>query len=173
MISPFLTRPVPKLRVPPAEDPQRQRFYRMEREFVGASINHVANRTHLQAIADHACAYYKIKPVKVIVYRDLKSRDFGESVYYSTDNFKTLYGHAVRLNRGFHGANAPTLLHELAHYIVDDTYVGHRSHGKQFVGVYMHLLAKYRVIPSDSFRVLAKRYRVKIAGKFKPGAIRG
>ena len=79
----------------------------------------------------------------------------------------------VGLNRGFHGVNLITLLHELAHYIVDITYEGHHDHGKEFVGVYMHLLDKYRIIPRDAFRVIAKRRRIKIANKFKPAAIRG
>ena len=65
------------------------------------------------------------------------------------------------------------LLHELAHYIVDSTYVNHQSHGKQFVGVYMHLLDKYRIMPNCAFRALAKKCKVKIAGRFKPDAIRG
>jgi predicted SprT family Zn-dependent metalloprotease len=63
------------------------------------------------------------------------------------------------------------LLHELTHYIIDRIYVGHEDHGKQFAGVYMHLLDKYRIIPSIAFRAIAKKHRVKIAGKFKPGAI--
>lgn len=136
-------------------------------------INHRANNAYLQEVSDHACKYYKIKPLKIVVFDKPGKREFGESVYYSTDEFETLFGHVIRLNRGFHGANLVTLLHELAHYIVDDTYEYHEDHGKKFAGVYMHLLAQYRVLPSACFRLLAKKWRVKIAGKFKPGAIRG
>ena len=148
----------------------------MEREFVGASINHSAPRRILQEISDHACRYYRIKPLKVIVYNNPKERVFGESLhYYYGDGYEASekFGHVIRLNKGFHGANVFTLLHELAHYIVDDTYVNLEDHGKKYVGIYMHLLDKYRIIPSGCFRLLAKRYRIKIAGKFKPAAIRG
>lgn len=171
MISWLLTHPIQKPTKADIEDPQRSRLYKMEREFVGTSINHHASRAHLQELANHACAYYKIKPLKIVVYSKPNLREFGESVYYINDMI--VFGHTVRLNKGFHGANATTLLHELAHYIVDDTYEQHHDHGKQFAGVYMHLLAKYRILPSSCFRLLAKKWRIAIAGKFKPGAIRG
>lgn len=79
----------------------------------------------------------------------------------------------IRLNRGYFGNNVGTLLHELTHYIVGDTYVDFQSHGIQFVGIYMHLLDKYRIMPNCAFRALAKKCGVQIAGKFKPDAIRG
>ena len=175
MISPFLTRPIPENLRPAAKDLQRTRLYKMEREFVGVSINHQVSRRRLQELADHACRYYMIQPIKVVVFNDPKKRIFGESVYYYYDDHETSkkFGYAIRLNKGFHGANVCGLLHELAHYIVDGTYADHEEHGKKFVGVYMHLLAKYRIFPSDCFRLLAKRYRIKIAGKFEPSAIRG
>ncbi len=66
-----------------------------------------------------------------------------------------------------------TMLHELAHYITDYTWVGHGGHGPKFVGVFMHLLDKYKMIPNDAFRLVAKRRNIKISGRFKPGAIRG
>lgn len=173
MISQLLTHPIQKpVKVGPI-DPQRSRLYKMEREFVGMAVSHRASNAHLQEISDHACTYYKIKPLKVVVYDKPSEHIFGESVYYTHDDFETLFGHVIRLNRGFHGANLMTLLHELSHYIVDDTYENHEDHGKKFAGVYMHLLAKYRVLPSACFRLLAKKWRVKIAGKFKPDAIRG
>jgi hypothetical protein len=172
VISPFLTRSLPKLGKLVQGDPQRVRFYKMEREFIGTVIYHKVGPRDLQTVADHACNYYRIKPIRIVVYDKPKERKFGESVCFSADG-RPDFGFNIRLNRGFHGANIVTLLHELAHYIVDDTYEGHDDHGEEFIGVYMHLLGKYRIIPSDAFRVIAKRHRIKIAGKFKPGAIRG
>lgn len=175
MISPFLTHEIPPPSKHSAKDPQRSRFYKMEREFVGMSVNHAVPTEKLKEMARHACEYYGIKPIRVIVYNKPSERRFGEQIHFydPNDNLTPHWGHAIRLNRGFHGANVATLLHELAHYIVEDTYEDHHDHGKKFVGVYMHLMDKYRMIPSDAFRVVAKRYRIKIAGKFKPCAIRG
>ncbi len=172
MLSAFLTRPIPKAAKFIAKDPQRSRFYKMEREFVGSAVYHKVSRAHLQEIADHACRYYRVWAIKIVVFDNPANRIFGESVSY-TKNGGAPYGHVIRLNRGFHGANVATLLHELAHHIVDNTYEEHHSHGKHFVGVYMHLLDKYRVLPSVAFRALAKKWRIEIAGKFKPDAIRG
>lgn len=144
----------------------------MEREFVGCSIYHKVAKDDLETVMRHACTYYRIPAPRLVVYNDPDERAFGHSQYDlhsdgHMDNF------LIRLNRGFHGANLATLFHELAHYIVDNTYEGHHGHGKKFVGVYMHLLDKYRVLPSVAFRALAKKYRVEIAGKFRPDAIRG
>lgn len=172
MISAFLTRPIPKPAKAVKSDPQRSRFYKMEREFVGSSIYHKVSRDDLESIMRHACAYYKIRAPKLVVYNDKDDRRFGESVSYSIDGGPD-FGHTLRLNRGFHGANVVTLMHELAHYIVDATYENHHGHGKKFCGVYMHLLDKYRVLPAVAFRALAKKWRIEIAGKFKPAAIRG
>jgi len=172
VISPYLTRPIPELPAPVAKDPQRAALYRMEREFVGVSVNHSVPRSALQEISKHACKYYRIKPVKVVIFNQPGNRTFGETVSYSYNDGTPDFGYVIRLNRGFHGANVCTLLHELAHYIVEGTYIGAQDHGKKFVGVYMHLLDKYRIIPSDAFRVIAKRHKICIAGKFRPATIR-
>jgi hypothetical protein len=113
-----------------------------------------------------------VSTLRVLVYNTPSERVFGQMVSYSDDGGPE-YGHSIRLNRGFHGANLCTLAHELAHYICDDTYDNHEAHGKQFVAIYMHLLDKYRILPSFAFRTLAKKHRVAIAGRFKPAAIRG
>ena len=173
MISRYLTQVIPDLPERVACDPQRTRLYRLEREFVGGVVNHVVSRKKLQELSNHACRYYRIKPIKVVVFDDPRQRFFSEVLCYTNNDGTPDFGHLIRLNKGFHGANVCSMLHELAHYIADDTYHGSQGHGKQFVGIYMHLLAKYRVLPRDCFRLLAKRYRIKIGGKFKPDAIRG
>lgn len=172
MISSFLTRPIPKPPKGIKSDPQRSRFYKMEREFVGTAVHHKVSRVHLREVADHACRYYRVPLIRIVVFNDPLNRIFGESVSFSIDGGPA-FGHVIRLNRGFHGANVATLLHELSHHVIDNIYEGHHSHGKKFVGIYMHLLDKYRVLPAVAFRALAKKYRIEIAGRFKPDAIRG
>ena len=139
---------------------------------MGVSVYHVVSRRDLQAVADHACRYYCIPSIRVAVYNDPDERSMGEFERLVHDDGRVT-DQKIRLNRGFHGANVCVLLHELAHYVVDDTYDNVEPHGKQFVGVYMHLMDKYRVMPSCAFRALAKKCRVSVGGKFKPDAIRG
>lgn len=173
MISKFLTHPIARTNKPCPGDPQRTRLYKLEREFIGTSVYHQVAQKHLRLLARHACAYYHVPLIKIVVYNDKEHKRFGESVSYSDDDFATSYGHEIRLNRGYHGANFTTLLHELAHYISDQYYEHHRDHGPQFCGIYMHLLDKYRILPAFAFRTLAKKWGVRIAGRFKPDAIRG
>lgn len=173
MISGLITHPLTRSFRATKKDPQRARVYKMEREFVGAVVYHRVSRDDLETVMRHACSYYRICAPKLEIYTDREHRIFGEAVSWSDDGGKTEYGHTIRLNRGYHGANVITLLHELAHYICDDTYKNHRDHGRQFCAIYMHLLDKYRVLPAVAFRALAKKWGVKIAGRFKPGAIRG
>lgn len=173
MISRLLTHPIQRTRKHIASDPQRSRLYKLEREFVGTSVYHQVSQRNLQVLANHVCAYYRVKPLKVITYHNPHEKRFGESISYSRDDFVTQFGEKIRLNSGYHGANLSTLLHELSHYISDLTYQNHRDHGKQFCGIYMHLLDKYRVLPASAFRLMAQKWRISIAGRFKPGAIRG
>lgn len=144
----------------------------MEREFVGVSLHHTAEKRELEKYLRHACRYYKIKPPKLSIYDDPKDETFGyaeSDIHEDGSRSNTV----IFLNRGYHGANLITLLHELAHYIADDTWPGHSGHGPKFVAVYMHLLHKYRVIPRDAFRLIAKRRNIRIHNKFRPDAIRG
>ncbi len=144
----------------------------MEREFCGSSIYHKVGRDDLESVMRHACMYYKIRAPKLIIFNDPDDHRFGESLSWSIDGGPA-FDHLIRLNSGYHGANVCTLMHELSHYILDATYQDHYDHGKKFCGIYMHLLDKYRVLPAVAFRALAKKWRVEIAGKFKPDAIRG
>lgn len=144
----------------------------LEREFVGLSLHHTVSKRELEKYVRHACRYYRIKTPKLSIYDDPSDQTFGYSeCTIHEDGSRSAF--CIYLNRGFHGANIITLMHELAHYIADSTWCGHHGHGPKFVGIYMHLLDKYRVIPADAFRTVAKRRNIKIAGRFKPDAIRG
>ena len=139
---------------------------------MGVCIYHSVSRSNLQVIADHACRYYKISPIRIIVYRDPEDCVMGEYTRLEHEHGE-ITNLSIRVNRDFYGDNVATMLHELAHYIVEHTYTDSQSHGVQFVGIYMHLLDKYRIMPNCAFRALAKKCKVQIAGKFKPDAIRG
>lgn len=173
MISPFLTRAIKRSRRnSPANDPQRSRLYALEREFVGSAIYHSVSRQNLQTVADHACRYYRIEPIRIRVYHKEDERVFGNSYYYQHGDGR-VESIEIALNRAFHGANLTTLLHELAHYICDNTYANRAGHGPEFCGIYMHLLDQYRILPALAFRALAEKHKVTVARRFRPAAIRG
>ncbi len=173
MISPQLTRRLP-LPLPPwkrRRDPQSSRVYVMERHYVGVCVYHTVTKANLQIVADHVCRYYRVEPVKIDTYVDTRAGADMSICWWSEDENGHHDTHKIVLNRAKHGANVTCLLHELAHHIVHSIYVNIEGHGPEFVGVYMHLLDKYRVMPSCAFRALAKKCRVKIARRFKPDAI--
>lgn len=176
MISSFLTRRIPKPQPPLKNDPQARKLYKMEREFCGISIYHSVKREHLLTILEHACRYYNISAPKLVLGSNAKDKVFGRSfvtTHYRPDgSVEKETDHEIWLNRAHHGANVSVLLHELAHHITDQYFEQHRDHGKQFCAIYMHLLDKYRILPSDCFRLIAKRRGIKIAKRFRPDALR-
>lgn len=155
-------------------DPQRAAFYRFEREFFGSYVGAAMSRRSLQELANHACRYYRVEEVTIRVRVDSrKHAPAGESTTWYCPETGKIFSQYIELNRAKHGANACTLMHELAHYIADHIYENIADHGKQFAGIYMHLLDRYHIFPSVAFRPLAKRHGIRIAGKFRPAAIRG
>lgn len=148
----------------------------MEREFCGSSIYHHVSRKNLQVILEHGCRYYGVLVPKLTLGSKANDKVFGRSfvtTHFREDNsVERESGHEIWLNRAHHGDNVSVLLHELAHHIVDQRFDHAYDHGQTFCAVYMHLLDKYRILPSVCFRVLAKKWRIKIGARFKPDAIR-
>lgn len=162
MISKLISHPLKNPKPGPQYDPQRERLYSMEREIIGMAVHHGAKRSELLTVVEHACKYYGVPPPRLMVVNRPEQPVFGW-----TDTKK------IVLNRGYHGANVPTLLHELAHWIVDSFDTSRiEAHRPQFVGVYMHLLEKYRLLPEAGFRSLAKKWKVRIGTKYLPEDIK-
>jgi hypothetical protein len=159
VINPFFTRKGTALKREVKSDPQRHRLYRMERDFIGAFIDANTKRKTLEHIVTHACNKYKIRRPKLRVVKR-PDRVFG----WCTD--EELY-----LNRDFHGNNIGTLLHELAHWVVDEVFDTAEEvngcHGPQFAAIYMHLLVGYKVLPEVAFRYLADEWQVAIDESLK------
>jgi len=172
VISRFLTRQPGKGRKKRlVSDPQRRKLYYMERHFDGMTIKHHAERQHLLDIRDHVCKYYGLEPIKLYIVDRKPPEEGHDDLGWTTTTYED-ESCALYLNRAWYGDNAQTLLHELAHYVTDSHYEDHQTHGGQFCAIYMHLLDKYKMLPSDAFRVLAKRFGVRIAHRFRPSAIR-
>lgn len=136
---------------PAKDDPQAHLLYSMEWEFFGGIFHAHTNVDYLTLIAKNACRAYKVPSPPVLVV-DEKSRIFG----CCTEN-------RIELNKLKHGDTVHTLVHELAHWITDRTAIEEHDHGPAFVRTYMELLERYKLLPSDAFRLIAKRYGVKIA----------
>ena len=152
MISHWYTHKIGPARKEKASDPQKQRVYRMEREWIGSAVDTTVPLDKLRAITKHACRAAGVRCPKVRVYRK-KERIFG----YCTDE-------AIMLNASFHGQNLAVLLHELAHWITDRKYPDATSHGPWFCTVYRQLLDDYRLLPAFAFDGLAEKWGVEHNG---------
>lgn len=148
---------------PPKSDPQRDNVYWFEAEINGWWCFSSATTKELQSLLIMICKYYGVDVPRFRVIRNRESSDAG---WWDHDRDE------IVLNRYREGANAGVLVHETAHYLVDCFYTDVESHGPEFVAIYMHLLDNYRLLPNKCFRLLAKRYRLRIGRKYRPIAFR-
>jgi hypothetical protein len=149
----------------PLSDPQRDAIYSVESEFSGAWKYARTSRELLEGLITQVGNYYGIAvthhPVLKIVQR-LKGGHAGEQ-----------WADDIRLSREGDGQNPMVLLHELAHWLVDELYGDTvEDHGPEFAAIQMHLFDKWSIIPHQCYRLLAKKYRVKLARRYRPIAFK-
>jgi hypothetical protein len=147
--------------MPPKSDPQRDGVYWLEAEVNGSWRIDEATRGLLRFACEKACNYYGVEAPRVLT---INREPNGDAAWYLDG---TIY-----INRRAGGANLHVLLHETAHHLVEEFYDDAEHHGPEFVGIYMHLLDKYCVLPHQLFRILAKKFKLKIGRKYRPVAFR-
>lgn len=152
MISSFYTKKRSKKREI-ASDPQKQRVYNMEREWIGHAVHTTMHPDKLREIVRHACRKARVPVPKLHIENKPKTRVFG----HCNDT-------TITLNAGFHGQNLSVLLHELAHWINDQKNPDSTAHGPNFCTIYRTLLADYRMLPTIAFDELAISYGVEHNG---------
>lgn len=135
-------------------------LYELEAEFSGHCEHANATAQTLESLALSVCNYYVIDVPNI---RFINTRRNLHVAWYDTE---------IVLNRAREGANGMTLLHELAHYLTDEFYTGVEHHGPEYVAIYMHLLDRWNYLPNRCFRLLAKKYRLKIGRRYRPVAFK-
>lgn len=137
-----------------ATDPQQFRFYRMEREEIGARDYARMTFKACGKVARSVCRAYSIPQAT------LKKRVMGTwaAEYDYVDESITL-----NPKKGT-ATDLLTILHELAHHVHyhmgGSKYEDHANHGKEFVACYISVLDTVRLIPSDAMAVICKRRRI-------------
>ena len=147
-ISRLLTSPLLKSPHVHKGDPQGGKLYALEQTIRGNSVHTTCPREHLQAIVNHACRKYQVpRPKLKIVNED-------------AEIFGSCFDDDIELNRGYHGVNAATLVHELAHWITDKLFEEDTlaNHGPEFIGIYANLLNDYRLLPIQAFKLKFLRH---------------
>ena len=135
-----------------------QALYALEDEFSGSCSHSNSTRCQLDTLAAEVCHYYVIDVPNI---RFINTRRNQHTAWFD---------HEIVLNRAREGANGMTLLHELAHYIIDEFYTDVEHHGPEFVAIYMHLLDRWKYLPNRCFRLLAKKHRLQIGRRYRPVA---
>jgi hypothetical protein len=128
------------------KDPNEPRIRLLERYGLRAHFDHVAPLRDLRRIARRLCRLHRVPPVSVSVHA---KRGCGASY---------LDGR-IQLDPRC-GRNLLSLLHELAHHIVEHRYPRAADHGPRFVHWYMHLADATRLVPLAGFRSLCRKYGV-------------
>lgn len=147
--------------MPPKSDSQRDAVYLLEAELNGSWAFAEAPTKKLDSLLLMACRYYN---VETPILKVIRSRKHQEAAWFIHDK--------IFLNRAREGANGMVLLHEVAHYLVDCFYTNTEQHGPEFCAIYMHLLDKYAFLPHDCFRLLAKRFKLRIGRRYRPVAFK-
>lgn len=147
----------------PRSDPQRDKVYDLETNINGWWTYSSIPTKELLAFLVAVCKYYRVDIPKLRVIRDRKC---GDTAWYD---------HAadeIVLNRSREGTNVGVLCHEAAHYLIDCFYTDTEVHGPEFVAIYMHLLDHFCLLPHTCFRLLAKKYRLRIGRRYRPNAFK-
>lgn len=150
----------------PTNDFQQCEAYKWEDELTLWASPRDTDR-ELRKIMAKACALYRV-PVPTLF---VLSSDKGSKGTYLPSNYDP-DTHTIRI-RPRHRTGA-IILHETAHAIVD-WIMGPYSmaaHGKLWLGVYIELLARLKVLPRDVLMFSAKARGLKFSRNAAPGVIR-
>jgi hypothetical protein len=147
----------------PASDPQRERVYQIEEAFSGAWVHARTPRSNLLDLLDDVGKYYQLTPPRLKVVKRLSGGSSG------------CYGQGViELSRAGSGTNPMVLLHETAHWLIDELFEDEtiEDHGPEFVILLIHLFDTYQIIPAAWYRQEAKRLGVRVGRRYRPCAFR-
>jgi hypothetical protein len=142
----------PFTHIPDDDDPQAHRVYRMEACMDGGTVEHQAPLAFLEKVAAKAARTWKVKKPKIILV------DLPRAYW----NGEHEHGVGVTLNSGRHGQNLLTLLHEMAHWIVDCRDYAVDSHGPEFMWIYIELMEQFNLMPRVCSLELCRIYNVKV-----------
>lgn len=130
------------------KDPQRHRFYSMERTIVAGSVKTITSPGCMDDIVRHACREWKVPVAELGV--ETRSRVYGSS------NVDGIY-----LNPNYDGHNTLTLLHELAHWIQQHIWPGSEDHGPEFASIFLELLDRYNYMPRYATKAMYDHWGIR------------
>lgn len=151
----------------PKNDPQRERAYSWEGSLYDWSPAREADEALTGTIA-RACRMYRVPPPTVKFTGDIRHKGVRLSSHYDPND------HSITLRRRHRNLN--TAIHEAAHAITDWILgpFSTKAHGKEWLGVFMVLLEKFKLSPRSALVASATADRLKFEPfeRVNPRAIR-
>jgi hypothetical protein len=140
-------------------DPQQKRAYSWEAGFTTwAPVG--GNESQLRYIIDQACQLYKVPTPEIkFVTKNARAGKRLTSEYNPNN-------HVIKLRPRHHEVG--TALHEAAHAITD--YImgpWTEPHGKEWLGIFIHLLNKFKIAPRSGLEAHARAKGLKFASASK------
>lgn len=139
----------------PKKDPQQYRVYKWENDLSNWGGAH-AKPTAIRAMVRRCCRLYRVPMPHVAVVS--KNRRAGKLLHSVSD--PNNYTITIRPRH----REIWTPIHEAAHTITDHLFglhTGTQNHGREFLGIYMALLIRLKVLPRTALVAYAKSLRLK------------
>ena len=139
----------------PKEDPQQYRVYAWENALTNWAGAH-ATSAQMRRAVERCCRIYRV-PVPQLSFATKDRRD-GKLLHSAYDPGKhTIVFRPRHMDVG-------SAIHEATHSIVDWIMGpwGSKAHGREFVGVYIWLLAKLKVLPRPAMVAWARSMRIQM-----------
>lgn len=147
-------RGVRKAKSTDAADPQKDRVYAWEDEWVDWNLNNIS-LAECRALIRNACALYKVPAPTVVQHGNGFSWSMPSRLRISVQG---------KGARGSGGKNRATAMHEAAHHIAWHRF-GEKiqDHGPTFLTIYLGLLFRAGVAPAAALKATAREHGLKWA----------
>ena len=147
-----------------ATDPQREAYYLVEQE-IHPRQRHCRDltRSQVQTVISDVRKLYGLP--RISFKREVWPSKFAAWFEPRYSRTGRLIGGTIVFNQdGEQRFTLQTLLHELAHAIVDTKMDAVQHHGPEFIAVVTWLFDHFMVCPQDAFGAILRRYKVRSAG---------
>jgi len=148
----------------PQSDPQREEAYRWERKFYGTLFNHEMKPRALHKMARHMAESYGVRKPRLLVKRIGRE---GRIMAMADGQ------DSIEVNHDMAFFTAHLVAHEMAHVVCHAYGVMEPPHGPTWLGVYLWLMDKYKILPLCASMPSARKAGLKFKhpNKVKPGAL--
>lgn len=137
----------------PKNDPQRSRVYVWESQLTNWAGAH-ATPSEMRSMIARCCRLYRVPvpPVRFVT-KDKRAGRFLHSQYDPEKHDSVIRPRHMDLGSAIHES-----AHAIADYILGPWGI---PHGKEFLGIYLSLLTKFKILPKSALLAHARTHRLQ------------